>query len=173
METEGRTLVQGLLETQAMEELRRQTEVGRSPNGKKPLTQEGQKEWGHLGPSWKQEHRRPVSLWSHRGDSAAAERPPETRRKEASPFLPSSISSRCLPMAEWSWGRLTQWNQTSALYSQTGEGVDRAEGKVAQSWHGSPRSSVTMETQWNEWVWEQSQQMFGTLTAQRAGEARR
>ena len=57
METEGRTLVQGLLETQAMEELRRQTEVGRSPSGKKPLTREGQKEeWGHLGPPWKQEH---------------------------------------------------------------------------------------------------------------------
>ena len=49
METEGRTLVQGLLETQVIEELRRQTEVGRSPNSRKPPPPEGHKEEWH---SW-------------------------------------------------------------------------------------------------------------------------
>lgn len=108
METEGRTLVQGLLETQAMEELRRQTEVGRSPSGKKPLTREGQKEeWGPQGPLWKQEHHGPVSHWSHGGDSAAMERPLRQGGKKLLPSSHPSISSRCLPMAEWSWGRLT------------------------------------------------------------------
>ena len=93
METEGRTLVQGLLETQVIEELRRQTEVGRSPNSRKPPPPEGHKEeWHHQCPQQKQEHGRPVShllepqrRLSHHGEAR------ETKSKETSPppILPS------------------------------------------------------------------------------------
>lgn len=95
METEGRALVQGLLETQVMEELRRQR-WGGAPVAR---SHRHPRDTGGVAspvPPWKQERGGPVShLLEPRRRLSRHGEAPETKSKETSPFL---LSFHLLPV---------------------------------------------------------------------------